>query len=155
MITSTGKERNHLSGVGEVGHQVVGRVRGEVFHRVDARGHGQHAGAHGAGAADVERGVANHQHAVGGVFITVALSEIRDGFPGDIVPVGVMVSETAEIEVVEDVEMAQLGPGAAAYVTREQADADFRTRRICSRSCFLMSSFDLREKMPMAALVCG
>lgn len=52
------------------------------------------------------------------------LSEFPDGFTGHIVAVGVMVAESAEGEMMEDVEVAKLGAGAATDIAREQADPD-------------------------------
>lgn len=103
---------------------MVGFAGGEFFEWVDARGDGDGAGTDRSGTLHVERGVADHPDAVGGVFVVNLAADDLEGFAGDAVAVEMDIAKCTEGETVIQVEVAEFPASSFGEVAGQQAEPD-------------------------------
>src|SRR4051794_38910270 len=107
------------SGLAEVIEQQVRPVVCQFGTRVPAGGDSNGTRADGTRAAHVERRVADDPDSVTRDVALTARAHRRQRFASDIVPVEMVVAETAEREIIVEAEVAQLKPGAGADVASQ------------------------------------
>src|SRR5437763_5297253 len=99
----------------EIAEQEVGRVSGQLDEGMPAGRDGHRTGANGPGTADVEGRVADHPGTLG-PRVVVPQPHFAPGGAGHVVPVFMLVAETAEIEILPQAEVLQFDARASARV---------------------------------------
>src|SRR5260370_38004668 len=88
---------------------------------MQAGGDGDGPDADGAGAADVERSVADHPNRIEVHPAVELTSDHRQGFLGDVVALQVVISKSAEGKIFEQTVVTQFEACAVANITGKQA----------------------------------
>ena len=93
-----------------------------------AAGNGRNPHANGAGALDIERGIADDPNLVE-IHVALQVSpNFRQGIAGDIVALEVVIAESPEREVIEQPIVSELEPGAVADIAGEETQSELPAR---------------------------
>src|SRR5437016_8289058 len=123
-LTSSMQQTNFLRvHFGQILHQPIGMSQLQFLQLRAASRHGERFGANMLGAANVQRGVTDHEDLVAGQDFIEQTAAAQFGDGGDLIAVFVVVGECAGLENLPQLEAAQLDFSAQPDVAGQQADS--------------------------------